>query len=68
MKKIDLSQMTEDQLCDMHCDLMDEIAGTTVGIVNAQRKVSKLVKLINKLDLALEAIESQKLGQENKLN
>jgi hypothetical protein len=68
MKNKDFSQMSEDELIDLHCDAIHEIAGITVGITNAQREVRKLVKTINKLDLELESREAKKMGLENKLN
>lgn len=66
MKKY--GKMTEEELFESHFDASHEIADIMRHIIDMKRKVVKLSKDLDQIDLEIESREAQFLKTQNKLN
>lgn len=68
MKKVNLSHMSEDDLFGSHCETSHELADLTRAILDGQKRVNKLAKLLDKIELEMEQREANVLREQDMLN
>lgn len=68
MKDLDFTQMTEDELFEIHCESSHELADLSRMVINANRRINELADLLDRVDIHFETLEAKTLKEENKLN